>query len=157
MVLKKKLKAKEPTSDGTLSPMEALIAEANLQADGLPAPALIQDILAAFDTGNGRASSLQTFVILKKLEKIVKAAYGPILRGANSEFLQLGGDQIALEVLGAKVSKYTKPAKWEFSNEVVKMEIDLTAKKDYEKATGIAKNVSAPIDEEKDARFQVKI
>ena len=136
--------------------MDSLIAEANLQADGLPAPALIQDILAAFDTGNGAASPLQTFVILKKLEKIIKSAYVPVLRGANAEFLKLGGDNIALEVLGSKVSKYTKPAKWEFSNEVVKLEIDLKAKKDYEKATGVAKDVSEPIDEEKDARFQVK-
>jgi len=162
MATKKKLvrQATEQNDGAELLGVEMLIAEterlvnSQCMADRLREP--IRRMLAAMSTGSNDVSPLQAAVIMKKIQKISEAAFTSNVMEANASFKLLNGMDAPIIVLGSVVSKYTKPTKWAYSSAVIEAEAKLKAMKEVEQKTGVARDVSEPINENSSPLFIVK-
>ena len=84
--------------------------------------------------------NLTAYIELKRKIKKLEAEAKTLIPEANREFFELPED--VKEIAGAKLSVYTPPKKWLYSDEVYKIEEELKRKKKVEELTKVAKDVT---------------
>jgi len=97
---------------------------------------------------------LELFIFLKEAETTITKLKQETIDGANRIFAKKYHGEKS-EVFGATVVPYTKPSKWEYSEQVSLLELKLKQLKEKERVTNVAVEVDSA--GEFDPLFSVKL